>query len=103
MVSSQTGNFIPFTQCPHQHALVKFHFAPGGTLVIVVSERLEAEGFSLTGNQTSSSLITLNPGPRTMRRGVFVIANVAITRCNYWSTEKKAKGIKLPDEPVGLQ
>ena len=83
--------------------MVKFHSTPAGTLVTVVSERLEAEGFSLTGSQTWSSLITLNPGPQTIRRSVFVIANLVITRCNYWTTEKKAKGINLPDETVGLQ
>lgn len=89
---------------PHQYTqLIKFHFSPSVILVTVVSERLEAEEFSLTWNQIRSSLVTLNPGTQTIRRGVFVIENIVITRCNYWSTEKKEKGINLPDETVVLE
>lgn len=63
--------------------VVKFHFTPPGTLVTAAYKMIEAEGFSLTGNQTKSSLITLNPGLKTTRRGVFLIANLLIRRCNY--------------------
>lgn len=73
-----------FTGPPHQYInLVKFHFTPPGTLLTAVYEMLEAEEFSLTGNQTRSSLITLNPHPQTIRKGVFLIANLLISRCNY--------------------
>lgn len=74
-----------FTGRTHQYInLVKFHFTPPGILVTAVHEMLEAEGvFFLTGNQTRSSLVTLNPGPQTIRRGVFLIANLLISRCNY--------------------